>query len=367
MFEVLLRMKAWKYRRIMPKAIVARLKLIELKEIVDLVGRDLGYIHSILTKTSYQREILEISSRQLNATSLENAFLKNYIRTCQEIKDCSPKDISLMVSAIMKKFEANNVKALLRAKWAKISVDEAMRFIVPAGMMDEIRCRNILERSENISDVVELLSDLEYGLVLKEALNDYEETSVLLPLEAVLDKSIYGQIIKTAEKLRGLDEKIAKTVLGLEVDSINIKVILRGKSFGIGKDQIRHYLLPTSEIFGEKELEIAIEIIDIKRSIEALLTRVKFGIARDYQYMLTDLLNEYVASQSLSQLEMVFDRSLLKTSLRMLKRYTPYFNIGLILAFLNSKWFEVRNLRAIVRGAEDDVPPDKMRKLLILP
>jgi vacuolar-type H+-ATPase subunit C/Vma6 len=64
---------------------------------------------------------------------------------------------------------------------------------------------------------------------------------------------------------------------------------------------------------------------------------------------------------------MVLDRGSLKTSLRMLKRYTPFFNIGLILAFLNLKWSEVRNLRAIVRGVEDKIPPDKIRKLLILP
>jgi vacuolar-type H+-ATPase subunit C/Vma6 len=51
----------------------------------------------------------------------------------------------------------------------------------------------------------------------------------------------------------------------------------------------------------------------------------------------------------------------------MVKRYTPYFNIGLVLSFLNTKRVEVKNLRAIVRGAEDRVPPERITELLILP
>jgi vacuolar-type H+-ATPase subunit C/Vma6 len=144
-------------------------------------------------------------------------------------------------------------------------------------------------------------------------------------------------------------------------------IILRSISLKIPKNQIKHYLLPTSHIFSEKELETAIETNDIQSFIESLLTTANLRNARDYKYMLTELLTEYKASSSLSNLEVTLDRSLLKTSLRMLKRYTPYFNIGLILAFLNAKWFEVRNLRAILRGAESDLRPEQIMKLLILP
>ncbi|MCK5626102.1 V-type ATPase subunit, partial [Candidatus Bathyarchaeota archaeon] len=142
---------------------------------------------------------------------------------------------------------------------------------------------------------------------------------------------------------------------------------LRGKSLGIAEDQIKHSLLPASEIIGKKELENAIKTKDILSSIESLFAMAKYNAVRDYQNMLTALLREYEASQSLSQLELVLDRSLLETSLRMLQRYTPYFNIGLVLAFLNAKWFEVKNLSVIVRGAEAKIPPDRIESLLILP
>jgi len=360
-------MRAWKYKRLTPNVIGLRLELIESKDIVDLVGKRLDYIHLMLSKTPYQIELKDIHYKQLDSASIENVLLKNYLKTCEVIKDHSPKNIRFLLSAILKKFETNNIKAILRAKWAGISVNEAMRFITPVGKMDEMRCKSILENAENVIDVIEYLSDLEYGQVLKEALRDQEETGGLQFIEAFLNNYVYKEIYKAVGKLKGRDKKIAETVLGIEIDSNNIKIILRSMSLMIAKDQIKRYLLPTSQIFSEKELETAIEANDIQTSIESLLKVAKLRNARDYKYMLTELLREYKAFQSLSSLEVALDRSLLKTSLKMLKRYTSYFNIGLILAFLNAKWFEVRNLRAILRGAEGDLHPEKIMKLLILP
>jgi V/A-type H+-transporting ATPase subunit C len=360
-------MRAWKYKRLTPNVIGQRLELIESKDIVDLVGKRLDYIHLMLSKTPYHIELQDIQDKQLDSASIENVLLKNYINTCEIIKDYSPKNIRLLLYAILKKFEINNIKAILRAKWAGISVNEAMRFITPVGKMDEMRCKSILKNAESVIDVIEHLSDLEYGPVLKEAFRDHEETEGLQYIEAFLSNYVYKEIFKAVGKLRGRDKKIAETVLGIEIDSINIKILLRSMSLKIGKDQIKRYLLPTSQIFSEKELETAIETNDIRAFIESLLTVAKFRNARDYQYMLIELLGEYKSFQSLSSLEVALDRSLLKTSLRMLKRYTPYFNIGLILAFLNAKWFEVRNLRAILRGTEGNLDPEKIMKLLILP
>jgi V/A-type H+-transporting ATPase subunit C len=351
----------------MPKVIVARLRLIDPKEVIDLIGRDLDNIHSTLLRTPYQKEISEIPNRQLSVSYIQNALLKNYINTCREIIDHSPKDIGLLLSEMMVKFESNNVKAMLRAKESGLRVEEAMKFITPAGRLNERRCRDILERSEDVSDVLVFLQDLEYVTAIEEAISNYKKTGTLLLLEMALDRFVYGQIHRAVRKLKGRDGKIARTVIGIEIDSINIKIILRGKSLLWDQDQIGGYLLPTSEVLSEKVLITAIKASNIMSFIKSLSASLRFGVLRDYQYMLTDLLKEYEASQSLPRLEIVLDRSLLKTSLRMLKRYTPYFNIGLVFAFLNAKWFEVKNLRAIVRGSVDGVPSDMIRELLILP
>ncbi|MFX1363272.1 MAG: V-type ATPase subunit [Promethearchaeota archaeon] len=360
-------MKVWKYKRISPKLIATKLSLIKPEDMANLAGRNLKYIQSMLTKTQYRPEIMAIPAEELNSLSLETAFLKNFIRTYEKIMEWSPKDIRFLLDAVLKKLEVGNIKAILRAKVANISVDEALEYITPIGRLDEIRCRKILEGSNNVNDLVEQLLDLEYGLVLMDVLKEYEKTGVLLLLEVALDKYVYGEIWRATEKLKGLDKKIAETVLGIEIASVNIKVILRCKTMELSEDKIKRNLIPISGVFEEKELEETVEAADNDAFIKRLSTIPKLSLARDYQYMLTDIQREYAASRSLSQLEIALDKSLLKTNLRMLKRYTQFFNIGLILAFLNLKWFEVKNLRAIVKGIEDGVPPNRIKKLLILP
>jgi len=118
-------------------------------------------------------------------------------------------------------------------------------------------------------------------------------------------------------------------------------------------------------VFGEKELEEAMRGLDMQSFINSLVRLARRSMARDYQYIFTEIQELHVTS--LTTLETILDRGLVETSLRMLKRYTPFFNIGLILAFLNLKWFEVKNLRAIIRGSEAGIPPDRVKKLLILP
>ena len=358
-------MSAWKYKQIMSKTTVAKLQLIEPKRISDLAGMSLHDIFSMLEKTVYNAEISRIRGKGLSSSLLEDALLQNFVKTCERLLKFSPKGIRLLLSTFLMKFEANCVKGLLRAKKAELDVEEAMKYIMPVGRLDEARCRKTLEISEDTADVVESLSDLEYGSVLERAFAFYEEEKIFYLLEVALDRHVYSKIWRATGKLGGLDKKIARTIIGLEIDSANIMTILRCRAMGISDDEIRRYLIPVSDVFGEKELGEVIMESDMKTFFNSLVRIAKSALARDYTYVFTEIQESHVTS--LTRLETILDRGLVKTGLRMIKRHTPYFNIGLILAFLNLKWFEVRNLRAIIRGSEAGIPPDRVKKLLILP
>lgn len=360
-------MSAWKYKKVMPKVLVSKLRLIPAKDMADLVGGPSDRIYSQLAKTSYQKEISEISPQQLDSVSMEEALLKNFLRTIDEIARSSPKDIRALLTRILMKFEASALKAILRTKSAGLEVDQAMRYVLPAGRLDAARCVDITKNSKSIGDVVRLVSDTEYGPMLKDALPEYDKTGALFPLETAIDRQVYGRIMRAVKKLRGLDEKIAGTVLGMEIDSMNIRVLLRFKEASISQDRATRYFLPVSDVFGQEVLNEAMQAKEVRSAIERLLEAAKFNLARDYQQLLMELMREYESLKSLSRLEVVLDRGLLKTSLRMLKRYTSFFNIGFLLAFVNLKWFEMRNLRVIIRGADEKIPSDKIRELLILP
>jgi vacuolar-type H+-ATPase subunit C/Vma6 len=360
-------MSAWKYKQLTPKVIASKLRLINKKDLTDLCGRTLEAVSLELSKTPYKQDIARIPTARLDSLSLERAFFRNFERTCREIIDCAPRGVKRLLSAVQTKFEANVAKTMLRARAANISIDEAMSYVIPAGRLDEASCRSKLGNSKNIVELIETFSGLEYGEVLKNSLTEYEITGALQTLEAAVDKHVYSRIWEAVGKLMGLDRKISRTVLGIEIDSVNAKVVLRGKALNFHDDQIKRLLVPSSDVFEAKDWENAIRSGDVKSAIESLLSAARSSLARDHQYVLNDALKEYEHSKSLSRLETVLDLGLLKTSLRMVRRYTYFFNVGSALAFLNLKWFEARNLRAIARGAEAKIPSSEIRKLLILP
>ena len=206
----------------MSKVTVSKLQLMEPKRITDLLGMKLRDILSTLEKTPYNKEIAEIDSTNLNSSALEEAFLRNFIRTYEDLVDYSPKGIRLLISAFLTKFEVNCVKAMLRAKEANLSTVEAMKYIIPAGKLNKTKCKEILENSEKIADIVEHLSDMEYGPVLDKALTDYKEDRIFYLLEVALEKHVYSMVWRSIGKLGGLDKRIAKTIVGMEIDFANI-------------------------------------------------------------------------------------------------------------------------------------------------
>lgn len=349
----------------MSKITVAKLNLLEPNEIINLVGTNLNHISSMLKKTPYKAEISKIRGKGFSSGSLEEALLQNFINTCEELVKISPKGIRSLLSSFLLKFEVDCAKSLLRTKKAELTLQEAMKYIHPTGKLEEARCIKIFESSGNIVEIVESLYDLEYGSTLKEALDVYEEMKSFFLLEVALDRYVYSKLWRASEKLGGLDKKISRTIIGLEIDSANVKTILRCKAMGINEEQIRLYLIPVSKVLGKPELEEILRESGMQSVIDSLVRSAESALARDYRYVFTEIQESRVTS--LTGIETILDRGLVETCLRMLKRYTSYFNIGLMLAFLNLKWFEIRNLRAVIRGAEAEIPPDRVKKMLILP
>ena len=58
-------MCAWKYKQVMPRITVEKLKLMEPKKITNLVGMSLHNISSELEKTPYRTEISELNTKEL--------------------------------------------------------------------------------------------------------------------------------------------------------------------------------------------------------------------------------------------------------------------------------------------------------------
>ena len=346
----------------MPRVAIENLKLIEINDLINLIGKDLEDIRYAMADSSYSKQLSAMSSNVLDSRILEAALLQNYAETIQKLIEFSSGNIKKLLVSLSKKVEVANIKTMLRAAKAQIDVSEALKSIVPMGGLNLDRCGAILAKAKSVEDVIIALSDFEYGKVLKPVVQQESKIDLTL-LEAALDKAVYREILGNIEKLTGIDRKIAKAVLGIELDAVNVKTLLKGKELAVNPEVIKKYLMPHA-FFTDDVLEEAIETADVKSMIEGLSLIVESAHIV-YNKIFIQLLKE--SDAPLPLLEAILDKARLEMSLYQLREHSRYYNIGLVLAFLNLKWAEVKNLRCIVKGSERKIPSSQVQKLLTIP
>jgi len=350
--------RLWKYAYISPKIHGIMSFMLTEDDFNALVKKSLDEIYSFLEHTPYREVISAVPLERFESIAFERLLVEHFLKTYEYIKEDSPKDVRMLLDVMLKKFEVENLKTILRAKIAGLSVEETMSYIVPVGELDEEFCKSLLERSESVKDVVKLLVKTDYGPILEKGLEDFEETGLPISLETALDQYIFGLLWKGAGEINRADREIAKRVVGTEIDVINMKLILRSKTLDIKADQTRKLILSIFFQLTEESVKRGIEAEDVEDAVKALMVK-------PYRNLLSTVLAEYEASKSLSAVEQVFDKFLLK-NIRDILKYPSPFHVGVVLGFLNVKWAEVKNLRAIIKGKEDNMPEEVIKKKLLI-
>jgi ATP synthase A1 C subunit len=350
-----------KYAYISAKVKGMRLRLLDSEDYKALIDcHDLNQVLEYLENTDYGEEIAEARLRGSEAAIIEEAIMKNLFKTFRKVAEKAPSTLRSFILESMRKFEVENIKAILRCLRAGLSPREALGFItpIPFGLPREAY-EGFLEKITGIEDLVRRMENTDYGTVLKASLDDYLSKGSLLPLEAALDKHLYGSLWARGEKMKGRDRRISTALLGMEIDLLNIKVILRSKSLGLGKEDCLGYLIPILHNLTREQIEKALEAEEVGDAIVALS-------ARPYAELLAKTLVEYETTGFFKGFDIERDRIILKENRRIVRIYPSPFHAGTVLSFLNLKWFEVRNLRTLIYGKEDGLLPEALEGLLIL-
>jgi len=356
-------MKPNKYSTIMPQVASANLKLIEVDELISLIGISLEEIFSFLINTTYGEEIVINCGDIVKPGLLEESLFQNYAKTFNKLLKYSSEYIENLLVSVLHKYDALNLKTILRMVKAGIKSEEIIPHIIPLGMYNRKKCQKFLSNVNSISDIVGRLQNNDFGYSLKEILKTQKIIGDLSPLEAALDKEVFKGILKEIKHLNALDKKIATDILGIEIDSFNVKIILKYKALNIDHKNIKENLIPTA-LIDEKILESAIKEPDIKSMLQLLLSSVEEE-HQVYQNIFTKLVEE--SDSSISRLVFILEKAPLEMSYFLLKKNLRYYNIGYILSFLNAKWAEIKNLICIINAKARNISADQIRELLILP
>ena len=291
----------------------------------------------------------------LDEYPLDKALDVERANTYDFVARLAPKDIKDPFVVMSKKADIDNIKSLLTAKEVGLTPEETRELLIPCGSLyDDLES---LADSENVTDIVTSLDGTEYAAALEDALPQYEDSKMVLPLESALDKYYLGKLLRSSDVPSDENKQILYSYVGTQVDVANLKLIIRAKEDGLDYDAISPYILEEGYQLREWKLKDLMESPDVTNVISGLE-------GTKYSEALSDALPVYNETGSVAVFEKALDVYASQHS-NSLANKKPL-GIGPIIGYLNQKETEIKNLKIIARAKrEAGFPNSKIMEMLI--
>ncbi|WP_421077738.1 V-type ATP synthase subunit C [Methanothermococcus sp. Ax23] len=320
----------------------------KLNELIESAG--MTEFIGLLEDTEYGPYISDASN---DAMGIEKALNTHLAHVYQTLSEISPSKSRKILKLFEKRFDVQNIKTLLRAKYVGLDAEETFKLIIPLGTIPENKLRELCE-TKAIEEVVNGLEGTEYSKILSNELATYEQTGKLISFELALDKYILENLWKSVG-IEGTNEDIFKEFVGAIIDIENLKVILRGKADGLSSENILNYILNVGYELAPWKLKELAE----SESIEGVISSLE---GTKYGTIISENLEEYDKTKSVYVFEKALDKYLAKIGKNLSLRQP--FGVGPVIGLITSKEQEIKNLKIIIKGKIEGLPSNQIRELL---
>ena len=340
------------YEYVTARVRARRASLFEDEDYRKLVRMGPGEIARFMEESTYEREVNALGARHDGVDLIEYALNANLARNFEDLLRWCDGPLYDQVARYLRKFDAWNVKTLLRGVYADADAQTIEDDLIPAGELEE-RFLGTLVELGTVEEVVEGLAGTTFGEPLAGALGDYEETGLLVPLENAVDRAYYERLMGD---LAGDDRATQLYVefLQAEIDFRNVRNALRIARSGADID-VSEYFIEGGRLFDSAELRT------LAGSPDDLVARLRESTYGDELEAALDQLEE---SESLIGFEHALDAALLEYS-DLLSHVYPL-SVCPVLAYVLAKEQEVNNIRAIARGREAGLGPEEIEADLVV-
>ena len=340
------------YEYVTARVRARRAALYEEEDYRKLVRMGPGEIARFMEESAYEREVNALGARHDGVDLIEYALNANLARNFEDLLRWCEGRLYDQVARYLRKFDAWNVKTLLRGVYADADAQTIEDDLIPAGELGERFLASLVEVG-SVEEVVEGLAGTTFGEPLEGALSDYEETGLLVPLENAVDRAYYERLMAD---VAGGDRATQLYVefLQAEIDFRNVRNALRIARSGADID-VSEYFIEGGRLFDPAELRT------LAGSPDDLVARLRESTYGDELEAALDQLEE---SESLIGFEHAIDAALLEYS-DLLSHVYPL-SVCPVLAYVLAKEQEVNNIRAIARGREADLSPEEIEADLVV-
>jgi vacuolar-type H+-ATPase subunit C/Vma6 len=320
-----------------------------------LGARDMLAAIRVLDATGYANLVKDFTANT-SPQEVERVLQDDFNRALLEIIDDAPAVARRIMTWIARKFQKEIVKTLLRLKTTKADEATANRLLMPLSPFTTPVLRSLLEAGD-LRLFAARLPDPFFRQLVEENLPRYEESQELLYLEQPLDRVVFQNLQKETQRLKGLDRQVTLQLVGLETDLINLTLTLRSRFLQMPFPDARRLLL-------EAEYELPLSLCERAMQVQALAESVQLLKTSRYGALVTQAWEAYEQYHTLRAFEQGFHQRI-RTASRDAMLGFP-FHFGVLLGYLNLKWYETLNLKALINGKSEGLDAPSIRRALIL-
>jgi V/A-type H+/Na+-transporting ATPase subunit C len=261
-----------------------------------------------------------------------------------------------LLKHICQKYELENLKTILRIIGQEKPREKVEEILLPTGNHLSVSdcgrsfSEEALLQAKSLEDILNQLKKTCYYRPLKNALYRFEEEKETFPLEMALDLSYYNQLWKIASSFSRKERMIVRSILGIQMDILNIIWIFRFKEvYHFSPEEILNYgLMQGCHISPElrKKLAYSVDRRDVVTNLAGT----------PYKALLVDTRDSEVSSVQLWRYLLTIVK----------KNWQGFpFHIGTVLDYVFFKEIEVKSLISITEAKRLNFSREKIVDYLI--
>lgn len=309
-------------------------------------------ISRFISESGYQKEITELTGKYAGVDLIEHATYANMANLFKGILNSSEGELKDMIAADLERWDAWNLKVILRGKSFGLDMDQMKEDLVPAGKLNIAQLETLMGygSEEEILQAYGRYVDLS---IPQNVLAAYGEEKNLAILEDYLDKAYYERLLLNVDP-SSRPKRLFQDFIRNEIDITNLETILKLKKEGITGDVILGYYIPGGAQLDKK---LATQLANAE-SISAMANDLA---QLDFYEDIKDALDD---SKSLKDIV----AALTKYHRKQAKTFTHLYPLSVIpvIDFMIHKETEVNNIRIIARGIESGLDKEIIKGLLVV-
>lgn len=324
-------------------------KLLRTEELNELAeAKSLAEVTACLEgNPMYEKPITEAKRNRGEEEAIYETLRQKCLSDLHFVYSIAPGDGRLLVEQYAKKYEIENIKNALRLK--SLGLKEELMHEVYASLGEaEVRC---LFAADSVEAIAGLLASTEYSKALSEGMKTYRTTGSLIGFEAALDAHYLKGLQALAEQAE--ISKNAKDLLDAYISCAGIKALFRAMAGNVRPEEIEKFIV-TTPLLSKTTLR-SLTGGDIVGAIERLGTR--------WQAALEPAKAEFGRKSDVIVLERALDAYMQKLAKQTMEE--DPLGPGIFLGYLLRTENELRNLRTITAAKSANLPPEKIKGMLI--